>query len=290
MKILVSGITGFIGRQLGHSLLDQGHRVVGVSRQESPDIGLCGRNRFDIVSLDLQSKNLLGKLPNDVECIFNYAALLTENHGFSDLVLNNVLTTYNLFEYAKKISATFIQASTGSVYSWDDLSHTIDENVRPSPYTKYGLSKYLADNIIKTQCEHANNKAYILRFPIIFDSQGKGNIVSELYGYASNGENIRLTANAADRKINIIHVRDVVNANISLMLKSNQIESGEVFLVGSNKSIKVSRLAEKIIEDLESQSDVEIKRSYDEAPPNVIWDTSKTENILEINPRLRKFS
>ena len=82
MKILVTGIAGFIGSHTAERLQELGHQVVGVDNFcDYYDVKLKQLNAkavkdkgVSIIEHDLRAENLHQTLPLDVDYIFHFAA------------------------------------------------------------------------------------------------------------------------------------------------------------------------------------------------------------------------
>ena len=83
MKVLVTGVSGFIGSHLAEKLLREGYRVTGVdsflgyyprSVKENNIKGLNGKQGFEFIEADLLTLDL-GKLLTGVESVFHQAAI-----------------------------------------------------------------------------------------------------------------------------------------------------------------------------------------------------------------------
>lgn len=72
----------------------------------------------------------------------------------------------------------FIFMSSGAVYSQNDKKHKIivvDENTELTPNTPYGISKMKAEKEIQLVCKGSRTHLAILRPPMIYGYQAKGN-------------------------------------------------------------------------------------------------------------------
>lgn len=128
MKVLITGICGFVGATLAKSLLDQGvaEEIIGIDNFSRPG---SERNRDVMISLgveiirgDIRSASDVDALPR-VDWVIDAAAnasVLAGVDGKTDsrqLVENNLFGTVNLLEYCKRHRAGFVLLSTSRVYS-----------------------------------------------------------------------------------------------------------------------------------------------------------------------------
>ena len=54
---LITGVNGFVGRNLANKLLKQNYEVIGIGRKEDRT-NLCGNENYHYLKLDLSSNNL----------------------------------------------------------------------------------------------------------------------------------------------------------------------------------------------------------------------------------------
>ncbi len=140
MRILLTGGTGFTGRTLMPMLRAAGHDVFCIVRSE--------KEAAQDVLWDLSAP-----CPSDLPS-FNILIHLAAHVDFGrdlDPILYrvNTVSTMSLARAARERRACFILASMVGVHGTDQTC--IDENVSVSPTTHYAMSKYLAEEAVKSQ-------------------------------------------------------------------------------------------------------------------------------------------
>jgi nucleoside-diphosphate-sugar epimerase len=74
LKILITGVSGFVGRQLATRFLEQGHSVIGVDLRVS-DLEFERHANFSVIAADLTKPNAASELPwDDVDLLYHLAA------------------------------------------------------------------------------------------------------------------------------------------------------------------------------------------------------------------------
>jgi CDP-paratose 2-epimerase len=148
MKILISGVCGFVGSTLAEALLDDdsGHEIIGfdnLSRAGSHlNVDRLRKRGVIVRYADVRSPSDLDGFPA-VDWIVDAAAnpsVLAGVDGTTSsrqLVEHNLYGTVNLLELAKRHRAGFVLLSTSRVYSVKALSEiqvtAQDESFRPKP-------------------------------------------------------------------------------------------------------------------------------------------------------------
>jgi CDP-paratose 2-epimerase len=134
MKVLITGICGFVGSQLAQALqeiLGEGARVVGIDNfgrpgSETNRLALMQRG-ITVMHADLRNASDLAGLP-DVDWVIDAAAnpsVLAGVDGKSSprqLLEHNLWGTVESLEYCRRTGAGFILLSTSRVYSIQAMS------------------------------------------------------------------------------------------------------------------------------------------------------------------------
>jgi UDP-glucose 4-epimerase len=153
MAILVTGAAGYIGRFLVNELVEQGHEVVAVDRQEAPK-GLPPEIPAGVTLRkgDVTDKAAMLELAKvrPLSAIIHLAGLITMacEQNPDACMRVNLGGTQNLLDAAREANVpTFVFASTISVYG-PNVEQPMVEGVTPAePLTWYGQSKILAEQL-----------------------------------------------------------------------------------------------------------------------------------------------
>lgn len=163
MKILLTGITGFIGSYLAAKWQNTAYEIIGIGRKNKARPEL----RIPVIYQDL-AKGVLLKEPVD---IIVHAAAQSPAPGISsdDFVQSNVNSIRNLIQYARRFGTRkFIYLSSISIYG-DPPTALVDENTPIVNPDNYGLTKYLGEMLLSDESEWLSCVA--LRLPGVI---GKG--------------------------------------------------------------------------------------------------------------------
>jgi CDP-paratose 2-epimerase len=133
MKILISGVCGFVGSSLAHGLLDNvaAREIIGLDNLSRPgsqlNLAPLRKRGVAVRHADLRSPSDLESIPA-VDWIIDASAnpsVLAGVDGTTSsrqLIEHNLYTTVNLLEVAKRCRAGFTLLSTSRVYSVKSLS------------------------------------------------------------------------------------------------------------------------------------------------------------------------
>ena len=86
MKILLTGVTGYIGKRLLPHLMEQGHEVVCAVRDEARfKVPLAYQNRVEVVECDLGDFHSLKALPKDIDGAYYLVHSMSTTKDYADL-------------------------------------------------------------------------------------------------------------------------------------------------------------------------------------------------------------
>ncbi|MBU0898773.1 MAG: NAD(P)-dependent oxidoreductase [Nanoarchaeota archaeon] len=142
--ILITGATGFLGKNLTKNLIQKGHKVRILSRDEDKAKSLFPK--AEIFKGDLSDPRSLDDVSKGINTVIHLAGLVSYSKPKNEIFSANVDTTKNLLEECKNVKK-FIFASSVSVYG--EIKKEADESYRLDPKNYYGLSKLRCEELIK---------------------------------------------------------------------------------------------------------------------------------------------
>ena len=169
MKLLITGINGFLGRHLTNYLAGKGFSVIATGRNNVKGEVL---NSVKFISADLLNTQQSFEMVNELQpyVIIHTAAMSKpdECEQQKELCLQtNLEATKTLANAAKQVNAKFIFISTDFVLGEGD-SHT--ETSTPNPLNFYAQSKLMAETYIQ---QHLDNFS-IIRPVLIYGKHIEG--------------------------------------------------------------------------------------------------------------------
>ncbi len=194
--ILLTGHTGFLGKQIGKSLTDDGRQVVGLGRSKQSDIQCDLSLSVPDFSALKEKLNIQTSVKNAVDFSLSGIDLVIHAAGLAHRVPKteverkaffqvNVEGTRNLLEgllRASMIPKQFLFVSTIALYGdpMDELksvppypSRSEAESLNLSPY---GWSKWESEQLVREWCDKNGCNCLIWRLPLIVGEDAPGNL------------------------------------------------------------------------------------------------------------------
>lgn len=271
MKILITGIKGFLGRNLIKSLYK--HELFGLGTDEET-----------ISNIRVFNSNNLDKLEMDIDLvIICHAAVASGTITISNekLFNVNVLLTEKIIDKFK--SASLIYISTTSVY--DMNADCVTESSNVNPQSNYSLSKLWAEKIISI-----NKKSVILRISSMFGIGMKENTLIPNYVNKAVKNGLIEVWGKGSRLQNYIHVDDVVQY-INLIIQNQENLYGKILLGVSKKQYSNLEIAQIILKNTEGK----INFINEDNSKSFCYNNKYTTDLLnwepqvDIEERLKKY-
>lgn len=225
---LVTGATGYLGRYLIASLLDDGVRVRALVRTEWKGEELAKRGiqvvHGDIVDLESLSESGICEGVGTV-----YHLVGGGNRGEIDPFVINTEGTRNLMQVCQAGHIhSFVYVSSSTVYGRQ--SSWVDEETDPSPSFDYSQSKRDAEEILLEASRDTGFPAKVVRMAGIY-----GPDASMLGVELVRRGKLRITGDGQNT-ISVIHVADAVRG---LRAVAERGRSGEIYCLGDDEPVPV---------------------------------------------------
>ena len=201
MNIIITGATGFVGKNLSKFLKEKGHHISPLSLRKAWELD---QNAEAII-------HLAGKA-HDTK---NTSA---EKEYFE---INTELTKKLFEEFLNTTAQDFIYFSSVKATA-DTVEGFLDENHKSNPQTPYGKSKLHAEEYLLSQKLPENKRLFIIRPCMIHGPGNKGNL-NLLYKFVQKG--IPYPLAAFENKRSFLSI-DNLNFLILEMLSNKNVGSG----------------------------------------------------------------
>jgi len=294
MKVLVTGVAGFIGSHLAERLIREGHKVIGVDCftdyypreiKESNIKKMRGDNAFEFHDADILEINLENVLGN-VDVIFHQAAQAgvraSWGANFKIYTENNVRATQRLLEASKSARLKkFIFASSSSIYG-DAESYPTREEMKPMPISPYGVTKLAAEHLCYLYYKNYGVPTINLRYFTVYGPRQRPDMAFHKFIKAIfNNEEIIVFGDGEQTR-DFTYIDDIIDANVVAMTVQ---AAGEVFNIGGGSRITVN----ETIDIIERVCEKKARKKYIEKQKGDVIhtaaDISKAREVFGYEPK-----
>ena len=244
MKILITGASGFVGKNACTFLNDIGFEVNAHSRSFCnlpSNIKLLKSKSLDTIFSD-------NKEIKNIECVIHLAGKAqdinkSDRKIYNSYFKNNTEETLKFaLECANASVKRFIFMSSIKVNGESTFKESFNENDAPKPKGPYALSKYQSEIGLLKIGERTNMEIVILRPPLIY---GKG--VRGYFRTILNLIKLKIPlplGSFIDNKRSFIYIENLLNL-LSVLIKHPKA-ANEIFLCSDDDYISTSDLLEKL--------------------------------------------
>lgn len=248
MAVVVTGASGFLGRILCDELLSQGETVFGADLLPNMHQALNYTHQvLDVTDLDAVEE--FAKIVDNATTIYHLASEIDfRAETQSKLFENNVESTSNVVKLAELVKCRHVVfTSSNSIYLGLDNTTAIPNDAPPAPIDSYGKSKVESERILLSQNSF---RSTIFRCPNILDV-GRVGMLSIFFDFVRESKTCWLLGSGGNH-YQCVYAKDLVMA----MISSEQLNSSEVFNIGSSAFGTIREMYVAVIEHARSQSRV----------------------------------
>jgi UDP-glucose 4-epimerase len=266
MRVLITGGAGFIGSHLCDSLIAAGNEVSildNLSTGSERNIAHL-KGKIQVNQGDIRDKELVEKLTKDSDLILHMAAALGVDNILEnpiESISTNFYGSEVVLNTALKFDKRIIIASTSEIYGKNtksQLSETDDRIVGTPQKLRwtYSDAKALEEATAYFLFLTKNLRVTTIRF---FNTVGPrqtgkyGMVIPRFVKAAITNKPLQIFGDGTQSRV-FCHVADAVKAIMTLALNDKTI--GEVFNVGGKGEITILELAQLIINQTDSKSEI----------------------------------
>ena len=265
---MVTGGAGFIGSHLCERLITNGHSVTILDSASTGQFsnlkGVVDSPQLRVIEGSVLNTNLLNPLIREAEYVFHLAAAVGVFNIVNDplaSLLTNIRGTENVLEAAHTSNTPVFLTSSSEVYGKNisDSLKESDDRILGSPVTlrwSYSEAKAIDESLAYAYHVEKHLETRIVRF---FNTVGPrqlgayGMVVPRFVKAALANEPITIYGDGKQTRC-FAHVYDVIDAVIAVAFAYNTI--GKVINIGNNVEISINGLAQKIIAETGSRSEI----------------------------------
>lgn len=244
IKVLITGITGFLGSHIAENLLANNIQVIGLKRKNS-DIWRCNEFASKIQWVDIDKNGLFKDqlLKYSFDTIIHSAWIGVESNERDNWIQQskNISFLVDLLDVAEKVGVEkFIFLGSQSEYG--NINGKITEQEKNQALNAYGSIKLACLEIVKTFCTTKNiNWIWLRLFSLFGEKENQNWLIPSIIKTMLVEKEMDFTL--GEQKYAYLYVKDY--ASMMNKIVTMPIESG-IYNISSNKVRTIKSLVEDI--------------------------------------------
>ncbi len=271
MRILITGVAGFIGFHLSLFLLKKNINIFGVDNVNSYYDTKLKQDRlaqlknfknFKFCKADIQDISFAEKLEEKkFDCLINLAAQAGVRYSLKNpysYINSNILGQLNLLEFAKKHGVKkFIYASSSSVYGGNvnlpfSTSHRVD-----NPVSLYAASKKSAELVAECYSHLYKIQCIGLRFFTVYGPWGRPDMATFIFTKKILENKTIEVFNHGLMERDFTYIDDIINGIFGTLEIKKKFKH-KIYNLGNNKP----ELLEDFIKIIEDNLEKKARKKY----------------------------
>jgi nucleoside-diphosphate-sugar epimerase len=256
---LITGIAGFIGSTLAHTLVEQGHQVRGIDNLSTGNLDNLAAIRHAITfeQMDLQDAPGMRAACQGVDYVLHQGALASVPRSVKDPLtshLSNINGTLTLLLAARDAKVRrIVYAASSSAYG-DQPTQPKQEDMLPRPLSPYAAQKLTGEYYLQSFHRAYGLEAICLRYFNIFgprqaaDSPYSGVIAQFTHKMMAGQTPTIFGDGLTSRDFN--YVDNAVSANLLACQAPPAVATGRVFNIGTGRSHTLNQVYDAIATQL----------------------------------------
>ena len=290
MRVLITGVAGFIGSNLASSHLKAGDTVIGIDNfSTGTKANLENLNELELINSGVVEA--VSRLPVDIEIVYHFASPASPEK-YMALAMNtmevNTGGTLGLLQYCAKTGARLVFASTSEIYG-DPLVSPQNEdywgNVNPiGPRSVYDEAKRFGETLVAHFQREEGVNAGIVR---IFNTYGPnmdaydGRVVSTFVRQALRGEPFTIFGDGTQTR-SFCYIDDLVRGIVAMGDSSNK---GPINLGNPNENTLLE-LAQMVTKVVGGSGDIVYQELPQDDPKRRNPDITRARSVLGWEPEV----
>ncbi len=258
-RYLITGIAGFIGSTIAHTLVDGGHEVRGIDNLSTGSLSNLAdiEHAISFQQVDLSDLEALKRACDGVDCVLHQAALASVPRSVKDPLAtheSNINGTLNLLVAARDAGVRrVVYAASSSAYG-DQPTQPKHEAMLPNPLSPYAVQKLTGEYYMQAFWRCYGLETVCLRYFNIFgprqaaDSPYSGVIAQFTYKMMAGVSPTIFGTGEQSRDFTF--VANAVNANLLAANAPAASVAGKVYNIGTGRSQNLNEVYAAIAQQL----------------------------------------
>lgn len=294
-KIVILGVSGFIGRNLALYFRKKNYNIIGTYfKNKIPISGI------KLIRSDLTKKNQVDKVIKGADIVIQAAAVLckgakdTINKPYmsvNDNAIINSMVTRACYE--QNVKHVIVFSCTVMYSSSNKKQKERDFNANKDMYHRYfgaGWTKVFIEKMCEFFSRLNKNKYTIIRHSNIYGPYDRFDLEkSHVFGATINKvvnskDNLVTIWGKGEESRDLLYISDLVRF-VDLSIK-NQKKNFEIYNVGLGKSISINNLTKKIVKFYDKNIKIQNDLTKHSLSTKVVLDCGKAKREIKWSPKV----
>jgi nucleoside-diphosphate-sugar epimerase len=248
MRILITGGTGLVGRNLIPILIQQSFQILELTRDVEKSFSLFGHNTTKQLITEDQQEMVMVITNFKPDIVIHLASFLTSGDTYEDL---KKLIESNLFFLGRILDSLkntppklFINTGTFAEYYKGDGNE--------EPAYLYAATKTASRSLVEYYSNAYHfSYATVVPYTIYGGSDNQKKIIDLIYDSLDNNNSLNLSP--GEQILDFIHIDDVVDFYYTLILNYSKVPPKSLFYLGTGKGHNLREVA-ALFEELEGKN------------------------------------
>lgn len=253
-KILITGITGFIGSHIATALLEYNCEVIGLKRKKS-DCWRCVDfiNKITWVNTEDNYIEIIAALKPTIIIHCAWEGAGADKREDSNTQQENIVFLNSILQITCKVRIEkFIGLGSQAEYGF--LNKPVDENAVLVPCSEYGKTKVMASQNVKSHCEDHSIDWYWLRLFSFYGPKEAPNWFIPYVITALIDKNKEIRLSACTQNYAYLYIADLVKYIIRLIEKE-AVPCG-IYNISGLRAIELKEIVLKIKKQFKNSTSV----------------------------------
>lgn len=287
-RVLITGISGFIGSSIARALLAEGATVRGIDNLSTGKLANLEeiRSRIDFREADIMDAQAINDACTGVDYVFHEAAIPSVPMSVADPVGTNgpnLNGTLLVLEAARKAGVKRLVYAASSAAYGDAPELPKTEAMLPGPISAYAVQKLAGEHYLASYTRMFGLETVSLRYFNVFGprqdptSQYSG-VLARFISQMSKGETPTIFGDGSTSR-DFVYIDNVVSANL-LAAKAQGAVAGRVFNVATGSRTTLLEAYEEIKRIVGYEGGIEFKPERDGDIKHSLADISLAQKVL----------
>ena len=242
MKTLITGASGFIGKHLVRTLVEQGRDVRCLVRKTS-DTQYLNDLGVEFFYGELLEKDSLKDIVKDVNIVYHLAGQIHSKYS-KDFYKVNFDGTKNLVEecLTKKIDKFIFLSSIAAVGPNQRHDVLMNEQSLCSPISPYGMSKFKAEEFLVQTFKMTGFPVIIIRAPMVYGSVEQSDVITKIVNLIQKGH-VFVVGDGKNLR-SFCYIDNLIQGLMAAERSNNS--GGEIYFISDKRAYTYDEIFQKI--------------------------------------------